>query len=136
MRWCARFYKLVKKDSLPLVKVKIFQKLLNLVQIEVGPYLNILYSRMADFAISQDVPDVPDHVLIIRTRVIFLSDFYQFGIKISGRCVCFSWCTLMCTILSIVSEISWLLQVARNFFWRVYESTAKGQNYRQQTTLH
>ncbi len=41
----------------------------------------------------------------------FSSDFYKCGIKISKTCVCSSLCTLACRILT---EISWLVQVARN----------------------
>ncbi len=55
-----------------------------------------MYNWMVDFAIFQNVPDF---VLIIRT-LLFLSNFYKFGIKLSERCVCFSWWTLICTIVS------------------------------------
>ncbi len=32
--------------------------------------------------------------------LIFLSDVYKFGTKISARYVCLSWCTLICTIFN------------------------------------
>ncbi len=66
---------------------------------------------MTDFAISQNVPD-----FVLLTRILlFLSDFYKFGIKIIGRYVC-------STLIYIVSEISWLSQVARNFLTSLYNT--------------
>ncbi len=74
-----------------------------------------LWLILADFAISQIAPDF---VLVIRTP---LSDFYKYGIKISGRCVCFSWCTLICTILSSFWNIMTFTR-GKELFWRVYNA--------------
>ena len=67
---------------------------------------------MADFAISQIAPD------FIRT-LLFFSDFYKFGIKISGRCGGFSWCTLIYTIFSSIWNIL-TFSSGKKLFWRVY----------------
>ena len=61
------------------------------------------------------------------------SDFYKVGIKISGRCVGFSWCTLICTILNDFWN-TLTLTSGKELFWRVdklffcYPGMGKGNN--------